>query len=716
MTDRLLDSHALGDVPGDSRSTRHWRLTAWWRRGLFTVLVAAQTAVGARAMIGILPYRGHGVLELSLLVIYTVLFAWISAGMWMAVFGFVVRALGGDRHALLRRHAQTLNYAPLAPTAVVMPIYHEDVERSLRGLRATYRSLERTGQLHFFEFFILSDSRDPERWLAEQEAWQALCRELGAQGRLHYRRRRVNLKAKPGNISDFLRRWGRRFRYFVVLDADSLMRGDTLVRMVQLMEREPRCGILQTAPELVNAHSPYARLQQFSNHVYGPVFSAGLAALQLGEAVYWGHNAIIRTAPFMRHCALPRMRGIGLFRGPVLSHDFVEAAYMARAGYEVWLEPELGGSYEESPPSLDDELARDRRWAKGNLQHLRLLMGGRGLHLAHRLAFLNGILSYAAAPLWLAFLVLSTLEVAHFTLWPIDYFPGMHSLFPVWPRWNPGWAVLLSSSTAVILLLPKVLAVLDTALHRTRRRAYGGVFRLVAGALLETLTSAMLAPVRMLAHSRYVIAALLAIRVRWAGQNRSLELAWGAALLKHAPAAVLAFAWAGFGYWLKPMFFYWSMPVVVPLLLAAPTSVLLSRFGLGERLRRAGLWVIPQESSAREPMLAELDGKPLLASSMLGCGLFEMSVLHPQRNALAARLARSDRGARRVRLQALRERCLEQGPDALRADELQLLAGSRESMRWLHRSAWAAAPDNPWGARVEALSLALCSPSTSPHA
>lgn len=695
-----------------SASATAWRLAAGGRRALFSLLVLAQTLAGAWTMLSILPYHGSGVLELSLLAIYTVLFGWISAGMWMAVFGFVVRMLGGDRLSLLRRHRHHLGRTPLAPTAVVMPIYHEDVERALGGLRATYQSLARTGHLQQFEFFVLSDSRDPECWLAEQAGWQRLCRELDAAGRIHYRRRRVNLKTKTGNIGDFLRRWGRRFRYFVVLDADSLMSGDTLVRMVRLMEREPACGILQTAPALINARSPFARLQQFANHLYGPIFSAGLAALLLGEATYWGHNAIIRTRPFMRHCGLRAMRGLGLFRGPVLSHDFVEAAYMARAGHEIWLEPALGGSYEESPPSLDDELARDRRWAKGNLQHLRLLLAGRRLHLAHRLAFVNGILSYAAAPLWLAFLALSTVEVARFTLWPINYFPTNHSLFPVWPQWHPNWAIVLASSTAIILLLPKVLAIIDTGLHAARRHGYGGFARVSAGILLETLGSALLAPVRMLAHSRYVLGALLAIQVPWAGQNRSQELAWGPTLLKHLPAALLALAWAGFGYSLKPMFFYWSLPVVIPLLLAAPASVVLSRCSLGERLRRTGLWGIPQESGA-EPLLAELHGGSLLPPQVSELGEFETTVLDPRRNALAYRLARDERGPRASRARELRERCLHHGPQALSRSERSLLADSREALAWLHRNAWMEAPGTFWGARVETLALAICTAHAS---
>lgn len=709
MSEPLQEVLPLGTPVDQGNRTTPWRPAARWRRVCFTVLVLAQTGVGVWAMLGILPYHGATGVEFALVVLFAVLFGWISAGMWMAVFGFVARALGGDRLSLMHRHRHDLDRTPLAPTAVIMPIYHEDVERSLRGLRATYRSLERTGHLPHFEFFILSDSRDPQYWLEEREAWHRLCGELGAQGRLHYRRRRVNLKAKTGNVGDFLRRWGQRFRYFIVFDADSLMRGDTLVRMVQLMEREPQCGILQTAPMLINARSPFARLQQFSNHIYGPLFTAGLAALQLGEAAYWGHNAIIRTEPFMRHCGLRAMRGFGLFRGPVLSHDFVEAAYMSRAGYEVWLEPELGGSYEESPPSLDDELMRDRRWAKGNLQHLRLLVAGRGLHFAHRMAFLNGILSYAAAPLWLAFLILSAIEAARLTLWPIDYFPHPYSLFPLWPQWHPDWALILALTTGVVLFLPKMLALIDGVLRRARRLAYGGFWRLSAGVVLESIGSVLLAPIRMFAHTRYVLGALLAIRVHWAGQNRSEELAWGTALLRHSPAALIAMGWAGFGYYLSPVFFYWSLPVAIPLLLGAPTSVILSRFVWGERLRRAGLWVIPQEAGeCAEQLLVDLGGEPLLRSSALGLSAFELTILHPRHNALACRLGRADRGPRRRLLEELRALCYEEGPEALSARETSLLAESPESLAWLHRAAWTAGPEQPWGARTTAVALSTC--------
>lgn len=672
-----------------------WRRAARVRRLAFAVLVSGQTLVGAYYMLTVLPYHGDTGVERALAILFGVLFGWISAGFWIAVFGFVVRRTGGDQHSLLRRHdSAALAAAPPARCAVLMPLYHEPVERSIAGLEAVYRSIEATGRGDGFDLFILSDSRDPDVWLAEQAAWYRLCTRRRAFGRIFYRRRRVNTRHKTGNVDDFLRRWGRSYDYFIVLDADSLVRGETLLRMVQLMQLEPQVGIFQTAPRIVNARTAFARAQQFANHAYGPLFTAGLAALQLGEAVYWGHNAMIRTAAFMRHCGLRRLRGFGLFRGPILSHDFVEAAFMGRAGYEVWLEPELEGSYEESPPSLVDDLARDRRWAKGNLQHLWLLAGGRGLRAAHRLGFVNGILSYLSSPLWFAFLVLAAVETTRLTLWPINYFPAAHTLFPLWPQWHPEWAIRLAGSTAFLLFFPKLLALADIAAGGSLR-GFGGARRLGTGVLLEILISTLLAPIRMLSHTRFVLEALFNARLQWAGQNRGADTRWGAALWNHAPGSVLAGAWAGFAWWLKPLYFAWSLPVVVPLVLAAPTSVLLGRRALGERLRARGLFTVPPEVVSEDLLRLPEEG------AAWGRGLrgFDAAVLDPRGN--VAHVALAPRRAPAADLGGLRRRCLAAGPDALDREELGYLASHGPSLAWLHREAWRAAPDSYWGRRLD---------------
>src|SRR5690606_5372736 len=307
-------------------STRaRWRLAAMLRRTLLLLLVTGQVAAASWVMLSVLPYRGGNSLEIAMVVLFAILFAWISFGFWIAVAGFILRRLGGDRHSLLRQQSDTdLASTPLARTAIIMPIYHEPIERSLGGLSAVYQSLERTGQSAHFDFYILSDSRDPDIWLQEQAAWAQLVERLGARGRLFYRRRQVNLNYKSGNVADFLRRWGADYRYMVVLDADSLMAGATLVRMVQLMERHPRVGILQTGPGLLNGRSLFARVQQFCSQLYGPLCTTGLASVRLCGAAVWGRNAIRLSEAFMAHCGLRKVPGWGLFRGPIMSHDFVE--------------------------------------------------------------------------------------------------------------------------------------------------------------------------------------------------------------------------------------------------------------------------------------------------------------------------------------------------------------------------------------------------------
>lgn len=678
-----------------------WQLVATVRRFLLAALVLGQTLVATWLMLRVLPYHGGTWIEIGLAGLFAILYAWIAVGFWTAVYGFVLRLAGGDRWSLARRHSERdLALTPLTRTAVVMPIYHEPVQRTLRGLRAIYRDLERAGQIEHFEFYILSDSRDPEVWLEEQAAWQGLCNELNANGRLFYRRRTLNLNYKSGNVADFLRRWGRRSRYTVVLDADSLIGGDTLIRMVRLMEREPRVGILQTAPGVVRGRSLFARIQQFANRLYSPLFATGLAGIQMGDAAFWGHNAILRTDAFMAHCGLRKLPGAGLFRGPILSHDFVEAAFMGRSGYEVWLEPSLGASYEESPPSLADELSRDRRWSKGNLQHLWIMLRAPGLRFAHRMAFFNGIMGYLSSPLWLLFLALTTVEAAQLALMPIDYFPDdQPGLFPLWPEWRPGLALTLALTTVTMLFAPKLIAWLDALIHR-RARSFGGVFRTLVSVVVETVVSVLLAPIKMLAHSAYVLGGLFNLSLRWAGQNRTEETRWREALVSQAPGMAIGLAWSAFAWYLDPLFFLWSLPVAVPLVLSAPTAVWLSRVRAGQCLCRLGILCTPEETAPSRLLQDTADEESLLPP--LGqLTRFEEAVLLPAVNAMHCSLARSHPGRlRRETLQTLARRCLDRGPGALDRAELSHLCRDSDTLAWLHHAAWRSDPDTWWGRKL----------------
>jgi len=231
-------------------------------------------------------------------------------GFWTAVVGFFVLLRRVNRFSLPDLPSMDLAASASHPrTAILMPICNEDPSRVFAGMGAVYKSLEALGRREYFDFFILSDTGDPDTWIDEEWCWYKLCHLLNGFQKLFYRRRRINRKRKSGNIADFCRRWGHNYRYMIVLDADSIMTGSTLVRMVEIMEQNYSVGILQTVPKGVGRDSLIARLQQFTNNIYGPMFAAGLHFWQLGDAHFWGHNAIIRIKPFMEHCDLPRLSG-----------------------------------------------------------------------------------------------------------------------------------------------------------------------------------------------------------------------------------------------------------------------------------------------------------------------------------------------------------------------------------------------------------------------
>ena len=322
--------------------------------------------------------------ESGLLVLFALLTCWLAAGFWTAVMGFFVLLRGGDRHLISRSAVSADTVLPAAArTAIVMPICNEDVRRVFAGLRATYESVARAHALDHFDFFVLSDTGNPDVCVAELDAWNALREDLDAESRLFYRHRRRARKAQERQHRRLLPALGRE----LPLHGRARRRQRDERRVPDhagaLMEAQPDAGIIQTAPRAVGRDTLHARMQQFANRVYGPLFTAGLHYWQLGESHYWGHNAIIRVEPFMQHCALAPLPGRGCTVGEILSHDFVEAALMRRAGWGVWIAYDLDGSYEEMPPNLLDEVKRDRRWCHGNLMNSRLMFA-RGMHPVHR--------------------------------------------------------------------------------------------------------------------------------------------------------------------------------------------------------------------------------------------------------------------------------------------------------------------------------------------
>ncbi|MCK6556123.1 glucans biosynthesis glucosyltransferase MdoH [Candidatus Binatia bacterium] len=697
---RRSDSHDAprGHALRVQRRALPWIGAARRRRLLFLFLVLIPSVVASGFMVNVLPHQGSTWLEVVIVHVFGALFGWISIGFWTALLGFFLLTVRRDRYAITRLDAADAGpFAPSGRTAIVMPICEEPVDRVFAGLKAIHRSLERAGGLPHFDFFVLSDSYSPDTYVKEEEAWARWGREVGGFGHIFYRRRKVRLKRKSGNVADFCRRWGRKYPYMIMLDADSVMSGETLVRLVRLMDKHPQAGMIQTAPTAVNRNSLFARIQQFATRVYGPMFAAGLHYWQLGDGQYWGHNTIIRIQPFMQHCALPRLPGKPPLGGEILSHDFVEAALMGRAGWTLWLAYDLDGSYEEVPSTLLEEMKRDRRWCQGNLQHLRLLFT-EGLFGAHRALFINGVLSYVSALLWFFFLTLSTVEAVQNALAEHEYFPHGASLFPTWPVWRPNWALALLAVTGAILFLPKFLSIVLVVARNGNARSYGGLARLTLSVLCEIVISSLLAPIRMVFHSRFVVQNLMGRTVTWKSQGREdAETGWGEAIRHHGFDTLFASAWGTTLYLLNPGYFWWVTPIIGALILSVPVSVLASRIGLGERARAWKLFLIPEESD-RPRELRELDGEYEAAQRRAATrppaendGVVRVAV-DPYTHALHRGLLgrrRSLRASIRATRATLLRHALSAGAAALAPRERRVLLGDPDLVDDLHDKVWA---------------------------
>jgi membrane glycosyltransferase len=683
-----------------------------WRLFIFYSCALLLTGLVSMLFADLLWRTGWSASRTVLLVLFVILFWFIAIGCMHGLYGFVLRMFGDDRCITRLKEYRGQNIAGIS-TAIVFPVYNEDVVRVCEGLRATYESLEKTGQLERFDFFILSDSNNPDKWIEEERHWYDLVHELDALGRIHYRRRLNNESRKSGNVRDFLNAWGRRYRYFMVCDADSVMRGNTLVELVKLMETHPDVGLIQTVPAVVNAETLFGRIQQFANRLYAPLFIAGLNywALDLGN--YWGHNAIIRTEPFMQFCDLPQLPGRKPFGGQILSHDFVEAALMLRENWEVWFAYDLEGSYEETPQAMIENAQRERRWCQGNLQH-GLVLFAKGLRGVSRLHLILGICGYLAGPLWLAFLLtfnwicwfhkhtgLSDITVRAFTR-SLGNFSGT------------AHALLIFVICMVFIMLPKVLALIDLSYDSERRRAFGGLARATTGVFCETIFSTLHAPLLMLWHTRFVVTNLLGVSVGWWPQKRAaVGTAWTYAIRRHWGHTLFGLVWGAFMWWLGPSLFWWFTPVLAGMVLSIPLSVFTSRRSLGARARKLGLFLTPEEI-APPPELVALRANMKVheitedtSPRPPHAGLAE-AVLDPYVNAIHVSLLREKQlnpvyaeqlaalGVGSPEVRALGEKLLTAGPDKLTPVERLLIMADERTMVWLYHEAWLRQSLAPW--------------------
>lgn len=562
-------------------------------RWLYLGLVLATTAAATSRLWDVLRVDGLSWIETIYLVLVAVLFCWISASFWLASLGGYALWRGIIDNSL-RRPSGTdpgLRFSG-ARTALLFPVRNEDTRRLFSGIQAICDSVRACGAGDKFDVYVLSDSNDLDNIAAESALWHAL---QGADvPNVYYRHREDNCGKKAGNIAEFCRNWGTMYDYMVVLDADSLMTGETLSELVRLMDGNPRTALIQVAPQLIGRDSLFARIQQFTSSAYGPLYAAGLSLLQGPDGNYWGHNAIIRIQPFMDHCGLPKLEGRAPFGGEIMSHDFVEAALLRRAGWRLHLVCDLEGSYEEPPPTLIDHLVRDRRWCQGNLQHMRLIFG-QGFRTESRGHFLSGVMSYVSSPMWLAMLVVSVFVLAgqpHVA--PVIYvgrYPvlalGMSHRFDF---------VALVITMVVLLYAPKVFALLLLLRDPDSRMAHGGGWGAAASILLEAAFSTLMAPIMMLSQSSFVVRILLGETKGWGSQFRgerrlntlTIARAFAMHTLVAVAAAIMIHEWV-------PATLWWFVPLLAGPIFATPLVRLTSSSTAGRIALRLGLFVTPAE-------------------------------------------------------------------------------------------------------------------------
>ena len=571
------------------------------RRWLFFGPLAGTAVVGIGMMLDIVWDNGITVLGIVILTLFAATFSWICIPFWNAVIGFVLCVLRRDPLSLEKVRAVLNRDGPIVSrTALVMPVHNEDPARVMGGLAAMLRSLVRAGHVDQFDVFLLSDTTDPAIVRAEETAWMTLRHQLDRPAGLYYRRREANVGRKAGNIRDFCERWGSHYEFMVVLDADSLMTGSALVELVRTMEANPRAGLMQTVPIPVRRTTLFGRLLQFAANLYSPMLATGQSFWQADAANYWGHNAIIRVEAFADHCRLPVLPGSPPLGGAILSHDFVEAALMRRAGWQVFLLPGIGGSYEEVPGNIVDYATRDRRWSQGSLQHLRLL-GVPGLHPLSRLHFVLGAMGYVSSVLWLLMLLASTAYIAlpslrtaallnGYQLAPIGFIPSASEIVP------------LLAVTILLLFAPKLLA-LFLALVR-ERQPYGGSGRLLISAVLEMVFAVVVAPLMMMYHTRFVLSVLSGHDITWEPQVREERpVGWSESWRKTAGTTGVGLTWASVTLYFSPTFFWWLTPIFAGLLCAAPLVRWTNSRALGQWTRHRGLFLVPSETASSPELL-----------------------------------------------------------------------------------------------------------------
>lgn len=552
------------------------------RRALFALLVTATVAGLVVLMVRVLAPGGFGLVDLLVTGLFAVTLPWTVIGFWNAVIGFLILRFTDDPVAtVLPVVARIPPHAAITgSTAILVCVRNEAPERVIRNLRPLLAGLAESSFSKRFHAYVLSDTSDPVTAAAEEAGFAALAEEFRDRLALTYRRRRDNAGFKAGNIADFCDRWGDRHDYAVTLDADSIVPAAAVLRMVRIVEADPKLGILQGLVVGMPATSAFARLFQFSMRLGMRSYTVGSAWWQADCGPYWGHNAVLRLEPFRAHCELSALPGTGPLGGHVLSHDQIEAVLMRRAGYEVRVLPEENLGFEENPPTLIEFVRRDLRWCQGNMQYWRFL-GLPGLAPVSRYQLSFAILMFLGSPAWIGLMIVGA--AAAFAASPagfVDADAARHLFWILLPMW----------------FAPQLATLADMITRPGGAEPFGGRSALVAGAVVAMAFMQLLVPVMWLAHTVFLAGLPFGRAVGWTAQARddhavpaatALRLLWPQTLLGIGVLAAVAAA--------APSALPYVMVLAAGPALAVPLAVATASPRVGRLVRRLGLAGLPEE-------------------------------------------------------------------------------------------------------------------------
>jgi membrane glycosyltransferase len=563
------------------------------RRALFAVLIAGtMAAVLWLATEAVPPYS---VGAISFLVLFTVTLPWSVVGFWNAVIGFLIMRFCRDPAAAVNPLAASIrgDEPVTASTAILMCIRNESPEQVTRNLQPLLDGLLQARVAHLFHVYLLSDSSDPAIIAAETSCFDAFIAKWQRTIPVTYRRRAVNTAFKSGNIRDFCDRWGSNHDFAITLDADSFMPTHAVLRLIRIAQANPTLGILQTLIIGLPSVSVFARVFQFGMRLGMRSYTLGATWWQGDCGPYWGHNAVIRLAPFIAHCRMPVLPGSGPLSGHILSHDQVEAVLMRRAGYEVRVLPIEQLSWEENPPTLMEFSRRDLRWCQGNMQYWRLLSMP-GLKPVSRFQLLFAIQMYLGSPAWMAMTAIGIVVLALSEAQGAQYVPV-----------KAGTGTLLFAIMMLMTFAPKIATIIDVLRTRSARQSYSGTLAFAFNIVIETLFMILLTPVIALTHTIFLTRLFVFRRGgAWNSQMRqSHAVPWRLALKRLWPQTVAGCTVLGVVALKAPNDIGFALLGTTGLILAIPFAVATASPLIGDLFARIGICRIPEEKEAPEALL-----------------------------------------------------------------------------------------------------------------